>query len=793
MKRKHTVKRHLAVLLAAILLATSLPVSALAAINLGGGENDDWKAEVELIPEVWEAPVGSSVNVTIQGQAFERKLSEWVETPSNAKAKTAITDITKEDIIITKSDGTIVNGDQVTVSDIVWDGMNGTFQVKSNIADEIGVSIDGLDDKIGRYMIWFYNEPVVTGLKEVNYAGSDTVPVCVDDYTLFRVEATFANDLDYFSESKFYEKLAEKLEVSIGDSDAVIVKDIGIREDKVCYNDETEEEVMYCSILVRGNKEKLGATTTLTITCPDYADPITYNLKVMGDVKFLNTSIMRGKSPFIENAKEELMEKMGWTEDTLDDVISRKYWGDYGYTEYDFLEEYIRLPIIEDQDKIRNLVAEKASEQIKEGHRIYVEPVFTVTDMTLDYGEVNVKGEKPYKDILVTDITGEYSVDIYYYNDADDESHQICTLSDLLSENGIAEHYKVYVAVPNNVFYNNGYTEWNHYDSAADLAAGVSNNEVLKDRVTKVLERDPVVLSDEEDGRDASYVAYAETTSDGFFTLKFVTEDNKNDDKQDEDTGSGGGSSEESGSGSSGSGSGSGSSDSGSGSSSSSSGSSSGSSSSSSGGSRKPSSSSSNKSKNTETAKTASSKTEQPVLPEGTPEYVVAGSWTQEGESWKFADADGNAYVSKWAAVYNPYAHVDQGQSDFDWFMFDADGHMVTGWYLDTDGNYYYLNPTSDGTKGKMMTGWIQDGGEWYYLSPVSDGARGHMVTGWVQDGDKWYYLSSVSDGKKGHMVTGWQQIGGIWYYLDLADGHMLVNTTTPDGYMVNASGAWVQ
>ena len=41
-------------------------------------------------------------------------------------------------------------------------------------------------------------------------------------------------------------------------------------------------------------------------------------------------------------------------------------------------------------------------------------------------------------------------------------------------------------------------------------------------------------------------------------------------------------------------------------------------------------------------------------------------------------------------------------------------------------------------------------------------------------------------------MLVGWQNIGGNWYYMDLNRGNMLSNTTTPDGYFVNESGAYV-
>ena len=59
---------------------------------------------------------------------------------------------------------------------------------------------------------------------------------------------------------------------------------------------------------------------------------------------------------------------------------------------------------------------------------------------------------------------------------------------------------------------------------------------------------------------------------------------------------------------------------------------------------------------------------------------------------------------------------------------------------------------------------------------------------GWLADQGKWYYL-----GQDGVMYAGrWIQEGEWWYYLG-ADGAMMTDTVTPDGYRVNASGAWEQ
>lgn len=45
-----------------------------------------------------------------------------------------------------------------------------------------------------------------------------------------------------------------------------------------------------------------------------------------------------------------------------------------------------------------------------------------------------------------------------------------------------------------------------------------------------------------------------------------------------------------------------------------------------------------------------------------------------------------------------------------------------------------------------------------------------------------------------GTYVTGWHlDVDGVWYFFDANTGYLLTDTTTPDGYYVNASGAWVE
>ena len=144
---------------------------------------------------------------------------------------------------------------------------------------------------------------------------------------------------------------------------------------------------------------------------------------------------------------------------------------------------------------------------------------------------------------------------------------------------------------------------------------------------------------------------------------------------------------------------------------------------------------------------------------------------------WRYYGSDGRCVSNAWKQL--PYKET------MFWYHFGADGYMDTGWFKDADGNWYYLNPVSDGTQGTMKTGWLKDAdGNWYYLNPVSDGTRGAMKTGWLKDADgSWYYLNPVSDGTQGAMKTGWftDPQDGHLYYLDPKTGAMVTGNIQND------------
>lgn len=132
-------------------------------------------------------------------------------------------------------------------------------------------------------------------------------------------------------------------------------------------------------------------------------------------------------------------------------------------------------------------------------------------------------------------------------------------------------------------------------------------------------------------------------------------------------------------------------------------------------------------------------------------------------------------------------------------YYFDEDGYLKTGW-LYIDGYFYY----SDTTYGYLLSNTttpdgcqLDENGIWIVNGMRQKRENGAIVNEqplertatWVQDEKGWRV--QYSDGTC--LTSNWYQspASNRWYYMG-ADGYMLTNTTTPDGYYVNADGAWV-
>ena len=145
-----------------------------------------------------------------------------------------------------------------------------------------------------------------------------------------------------------------------------------------------------------------------------------------------------------------------------------------------------------------------------------------------------------------------------------------------------------------------------------------------------------------------------------------------------------------------------------------------------------------------------------------------------KAESWlnlKNSDGETWYYQKQGQLVQNAWVK-DKGT----WYFMNDKGVMFNQTWLYQGGNWYAFK-----SSGAMIASdWLYDNHSWYYLKD-----SGSMATGWIKDSGSWYYLNN-----SGSMATGWVKDSGSWYYL-ASSGKMLHNTYTPDGYYVDASGAW--
>lgn len=82
---------------------------------------------------------------------------------------------------------------------------------------------------------------------------------------------------------------------------------------------------------------------------------------------------------------------------------------------------------------------------------------------------------------------------------------------------------------------------------------------------------------------------------------------------------------------------------------------------------------------------------------------------------------------------------------------------------------------------GETLGEWKKNENGWWFS--YEDG--GYPINRWESIGGKWYFFND-----KGYMATGWIPYNGKLYYCNPSDGAMVINTTTPDGFLVGADGA---
>lgn len=154
------------------------------------------------------------------------------------------------------------------------------------------------------------------------------------------------------------------------------------------------------------------------------------------------------------------------------------------------------------------------------------------------------------------------------------------------------------------------------------------------------------------------------------------------------------------------------------------------------------------------------------------PLQAVDTGWKKDASGWQYQREGRAVSADSW---------MKEGEN---WYHFDSEGYMQTGWFQDTDKKWYFL----DYHTGAMKTGWVKPAdGKWYFL----DYHTGAMKTGWIKPMDgKWYFM----DHKTGAMQTGWfKDAGNKWYYLDSVSGEMRTGKVTIQGvsWTLQADGVW--
>ena len=95
----------------------------------------------------------------------------------------------------------------------------------------------------------------------------------------------------------------------------------------------------------------------------------------------------------------------------------------------------------------------------------------------------------------------------------------------------------------------------------------------------------------------------------------------------------------------------------------------------------------------------------------------------------------------------------------------------------------YYGNSSGGPGDPNAAARWVQNEKGWWY----QNADQSYPASCWQQIDGKWYNFNEY-----GYMRTGWILWNDVWYYCG-ADGAMLADAMTPDGYTVGSDGAWVQ
>ena len=97
--------------------------------------------------------------------------------------------------------------------------------------------------------------------------------------------------------------------------------------------------------------------------------------------------------------------------------------------------------------------------------------------------------------------------------------------------------------------------------------------------------------------------------------------------------------------------------------------------------------------------------------------------WLDDIQKWEYNYTNGTKAKNGWFTL--------EWQDRLDWYYFDADGYLMSGWCTDANGAKYYLHSLHDGRFGYMYTGWNKVDGQWQHFNDnTEEGVYGALDEG---------------------------------------------------------------
>ncbi len=150
-----------------------------------------------------------------------------------------------------------------------------------------------------------------------------------------------------------------------------------------------------------------------------------------------------------------------------------------------------------------------------------------------------------------------------------------------------------------------------------------------------------------------------------------------------------------------------------------------------------------------------------------------------ESDAWYWLDSvdGGKMAVSKdlyQESEAGPWAE-DKETGTGKWVRYDADGHMVKGWYANENGTYFF-----DHTYGTMAKGNVTIEGREYFFDEITGILKADpapVQNGWTTiDGADYWYENGVKQGTEGRGKEIYDPASDAWYWLDAPEGKKAVS-----------------